>query len=172
MLPVPASKRLLIYVTTWFSSVHLIVRPSTQILCEKAPPALNPIERVVPQVGGDWEQLYRAYSTGVFSKLHRFEILDNRIVQKQNNRNSFQSKLFNSRNMVQINFPENLLIFKFQNRISGTRGIWKIDIKQCKTTRWFELEFASGTRESAVRFSLTLAAEFWKSYTNVRIIWH
>jgi len=60
---------------------------------------------------------------------------------------------------VQINFPENLLIFKVQNRLSGNRGIWKIDIKQCKITRWFWLEFASGTTESAVEFSWTLAAE-------------
>jgi len=54
MLPVPASKRLLIYVTTWFLSVHHTARPSTQIHGEKASPALSPLGRFVPQVGGDW----------------------------------------------------------------------------------------------------------------------
>jgi hypothetical protein len=52
----------------------------------------------------------------------------------------------------------------------GNMGIGKTDIKQCKTTRWFELDFASGKTKSAVEFNRTLAAEVWTSYTNVRII--
>jgi hypothetical protein len=63
----------------------------------------------------------------------------------------------NSNSLVQINFPENLVIITVQKQPLSNNSLGKINIRRCKVSCvCFVLNIGPGTVESTIEFNLTL----------------